>query len=489
MKQWFIFAVVLLLRIFPVSAQETEIHYLSGTGNDNTIDWAFFCTDGRNSGQWSTIPVPSQWELQGFGTYNYGHDRPKADEQGKYRYDFEVPAAWQGKNATLVFEGVMTDTEVWINGKSAGAMHQGGFYEFSYDVSELLKYGDTNRLEATVYKVSHDASVEAAERQGDYWVFGGIFRPVYLKISPAEFINRTAIDARADGTFTIDCFLQGISAVDRMTAQIYTPDGRALGEPMTASLPAGRKQIRLLTTVANPETWTAETPNLYSVAVTLWHGNELVHRIAENFGFRTVEIRPGDGIYINNRKILLKGVNRHSFWPESGRTTSRDLSITDVMLMKDMNMNAVRMSHYPPDRHFLDACDSLGLYVLDELAGWQRPPYDTGIGKKLVEELVVRDVNHPSIIFWDNGNEGGNNWDLDGEFGTWDPQNRPVLHPWARHGGLETDHYESWDVVNRYLAEHVYLPTEFLHGMYDGGHGAGLKDHWDLMRTSLVFCM
>ena len=113
----------------------------------------------------------------------------------------------------------------------------------------------------------------------------------------------------------------------------------------------------------------------------------------------------------------------------------------DVRLIKEMNMNAVRMSHYPPDAHFLEACDELGLYVLDELAGWQGS-YDTPTATRLVGEMVRRDVNHPSILFWDNGNEGGWNTDVDGEFAKWDPQHRPVLHPWEKFSGIDTNHYE-----------------------------------------------
>ena len=165
-----------------------------------------------------------------------------------------------------------------------------------------------------------------------------------------------------------------------------------------------------------------------------------MHRRQDRFGFRTFEVRPGDGLYLNGRRIVLKGVNRHSFWPDSGRCLNEAVHRGDIALIQDMNMNAVRMSHYPPDEQFLELCDELGLYVLDELAGWQKP-YDTDVGRKLVEETVTRDVNHPSILFWDNGNEGGWNTALDGEFARWDPQGRPVLHPWAtfqqrQHGPL-----------------------------------------------------
>jgi len=132
--------------------------------------------------------------------------------------------------------------------------------------------------------------------------------------------------------------------------------------------------------------------------------------------------------------------------------------------------------------HFLEACDELGLYVLDELSGWQKPPYDTEIGKKLVKELVMRDVSHPCILFWDNGNEGGWNRDLDDQFALYDPQGRTVLHPWENSHGIDTDHYEGYESVKKKLSgSSVFMPTEFLHGLYDGGLGAGLNDYWNLI--------
>jgi hypothetical protein len=150
--------------------------------------------------------------------------------------------------------------------------------------------------------------------------------------------------------------------------------------------------------------------------------------------------------------------------------------------MKEMNMNAVRMSHYPPDKYFLDLCDEYGIYVLDELTGWQRPAYDTEVGRKLVKELVIRDVNHPSVLFWDNGNEGGWNTELDGDFAKYDPQKRVVLHPWELFGDIDTDHYEGYkSVQDKMKSGNIFMPTEHLHGLYDGGIGAGLDDHWRVM--------
>jgi len=382
-------------------------------------------------------------ELEGFGTYNYGHDNNKGAEQGKYRRKFTVPAVWRSKRIHLVFEGVMTDTEVWVNGRSAGPIHQGGFYRFKYDITDLVETGQ-NLLEVTVSKISADSSVETAERKADYWVFGGIFRPVYLEVVPAEHIDWLAIDARADGSLRLDAHLAGIVSGDSVTASVIGQGGKPAGSAARVALEPGQAKATLRTRLDEPDLWTAETPCLYTVKVQLMDGDDVVHTMMKRFGFRTFEVRPGDGLYLNEQKIRLKGVNRHSFWPDSGRCLSRQVSYDDVRLIKEMNMNAVRMSHYPPDTHFLEACDELGLYVLDELAGWQKPPYDTEIGKKLVGEMVRRDVCHPCILFWDNGNEGGWNRELDDQFALYDPQNRTVLHPWENFNGLDTDHYEGY---------------------------------------------
>ena len=202
------------------SCEETKMMYLSGMDKDVPVQWEFYCTEGRNSGEWTTIQVPSNWELQGFGTYNYGQDVEKSSERGKYRYRFEVPNEWTDKVINIVFDGVMTDADVWINGKSTGPRHQGGFYRFKYDITELVKFGRMNLLEVTVSKVSSNASVEAAEREADYWVFGGIYRPVYLEAFPKQLIKRAAIDARADGNITIDVYLENIATADKVTGVV-----------------------------------------------------------------------------------------------------------------------------------------------------------------------------------------------------------------------------------------------------------------------------
>ena len=473
---------LILLSTVVTRAQQTEIQYLSGTDKDHTVTWDFFCTHGMNSNKWTTIQVPSQWEQQGFGSYLYGNINLAANERGFYKYKFTVPKLWKNKKIYIVFEGSMTDTEVKMNGILAGPIHQGAFYQFKYDITKLISLKDKNLLEVNVSKESTNESVNRAERISDYWVFGGIFRPVYLEAQPETFIDRVAINAKANGSFYIDAFVKNTSKNNNIEVQIQTLDGKNVGELIRSNSKGDADKFTLQGTIANPKLWNPESPNRYQVLVSLKKGEKVLHQLTQKFGFRTVEIRQADGIYVNGTKIKFRGVCRHTFWPSSGRTSSKLLAIDDVNLIKDMNMNAVRMSHYPPDQYFLDVCDSLGLFVLDELAGWQKY-YDTPTAHRLVKETVIRDVNHPSIVLWDNGNEGGFNPEVRSDYSLYDPQKRTVIEPWSKVNGTDTRHYPKYNYVYNALNKGnlIYFPTEFLHGLYDGGHGAGLDDYWNLM--------
>lgn len=500
-RHFFNIAILLLCtHFFSLYAQQndtpqTVIRYLSGKGASDAVEWDFLVSEGMNAGEWSKIKVPSCWETQGFGQFQYGMSfygkafpEGVAKEEGMYKYEFDLPAEWRDKHIGLVFEASMTDTEVRINGVKAGPKHQGGFYRFSYDVTDLLRYGSKNLLEVSVKKESENASVNLAERRADFWNFGGIIRPVFLEIKPAIHLKRTAINAKADGAFVAECYL-GKAAPGNLSilAEIFTADGKKVDET-SSSLRNGSDRFTLSTHLSSPELWTAETPHLYTAQFSLLdEHNKVLHQTREKFGFRTIEVRESDGLYINGTKVTIKGVNRHSFRPETGRTLDREKNYEDVRLIKEMNMNAVRLSHYPPDPEFLEACDELGLYVMDELAGWHGK-YDTPTGKKLIESLVTRDVNHPSVVWWSNGNEKGWNTELDGEFHLWDPQKRPVLHPQGNFGGFETMHYRSYGETQEYMRlPEIFMPTEILHGLYDGGHGAGLFDYWELMRNHSRF--
>ena len=483
-----------------VSAQPvyTERLYLSGTGCDNMVEWDFKCSDGRNSGEWTKIGVPSCWELQGFGTYQYGmrfygKATPEgiADEKGFYRTEFVLPKEWEGRQILLVFEAVFTDMRATINGRKAGnGLYQGGFTRHTIDVSDRVYFGTKkNKLEVEVSKESESPQVNLAERRADYWNFGGIWRPVFIVAKPTQNISRVAIDARADGRFLADVFLNRALPGSSVSVDIVDAKGKSVGKG--SPFPITTDQAHVDFSVKAPRLWTAETPNLYTAMFTLkGTDGKTLHTERQRFGFRTIEYRhtysgdQDDGVFINGQKVIMKGVNRHSFRPESGRTLSKAKNIEDVKLIKSMNMNAVRLSHYPADPEFLDACDSLGLYVECEQPGWHWA-HETVAGSQIVEEMVTRDVNHPSIIFWSNGNEGGFNYELEAVFDRLDPQHRVVLYPWANRNGFETKHYRSWGETAEYMRKkEIFMPTEFLHGLYDGGHGAGLADYWKLMMSN-----
>ena len=472
------------------TAQRTEIVFLSGKDAARTVEWDFYCTEGRNSGKWTKIPVPSNWELEGYGSYNYGHDwrneeREVAKEHGLYKHEFEAPREWKGKTVNIVFDGSMTDTEVKINGKRAGEIHQGAFYRFKYDISDLLKYGRTNLLEVDVAKHSANESVNKAERQADFWIFGGIFRPVFLELLPETHMKRTAIDAEADGTFRSFVVLNESKNDYTLAVELFDLNGNKIGRKVESPVAKGTTEKWISGKFEGIKSWNPEWPHLYEMKFTLTQNGKILHQVTERIGFRTVELREHDGIYVNGEKIVMKGVCRHSFWPETGRCLSEENHLTDIRLMKDMNMNTVRSSHYVPDKRFLELCDSLGLFVLDEVTGWQ-DGYDTIVGPKLVQETVIKDENHPSVIAWNHGNEGGWNYANEKGFHKYDIQERPVFYPWLLKNGFDTHHYPPFEyAIGRYInGNDPFAPTELLHGLYDGGHGAGLEDFWRNYQTS-----
>ncbi|MDF2157772.1 glycoside hydrolase family 2 TIM barrel-domain containing protein [Algoriphagus sp. CAU 1675] len=461
-------------------------HYLSGVDAGSPVRWEFEISDGRNKGIHFKIPVPSNWESFGFGTVNYGHDfrdpnKKLGKETGTYRHKFDIPEEWKGKVIKLVFDGAMTDTDVWINGKSAGETHQGGFYRFSYDITDLVKFGKENQLLVKVAKHSSNASVNAAERQADFWIFGGIYRPVFLEVLPANHFTRVAIDAKADGKFKSLITLNEPIENSEIQVELFElGNGSLVG---SFSSPVLSDSVWLEYQFDKIKPWNPEKPVLYEAKFSLKNQLGIIYSKVERVGFRTVELKEQDGLYINGTKVFLKGVNRHSFYPTTGRALSEANHLEDILLMKEMNMNAVRMSHYIPDERFLELTDSLGLFVLDEVTGWQ-DAYDTVIGPKLIQEAILKDANHPSIIAWNHGNEGGWNFANEKGFHQLDIQKRPILYPWLNRNGIDTYHYPAYDPGKRlFNSPYVFMPTEILHGLYDGGLGAGLEDFTNLYRS------
>lgn len=475
----------LLCFILASNATFAQRVYLSGTGSDDTRQWDFYCTKGQNSGKWTKIAVPSCWELQGFGEYTYGRFYKTkgllpSDEQGHYRTQFSIPKSLHGKALRLVFEGVMTDAEVLIDGKAIGECHQGGFTEFSYNITDIVIPGKRHTLEVKVSKESANASVNSAERRADWWLFGGIYRPVYIEAMPMEHMERVTVNATADGNIAISAIIvddakkKDNNKISHGEGIELTLDGKLIDYDDASGLFRCGKV----------STWDPEHPILHNAIIKLKSSG---HAIKQRIGFRTIEFREHDGIYLNGTRLIVKGTNRHCFHPETGRTTNKAISIEDARIIKQMNMNAVRC-HYPSDGHFLDVCDSLGLLYLDELPGWQTR-YDTQTAQRILPEFLYRDINHPCVFIWSNGNEGGWNTSIDALFAEYDPQHRKVIHPWSDYDGIDTHHYPAYQTgaYRMHNGQNVFMPTEFLHSKYDKGGGAALNDMWSHWLKSPLF--
>ena len=271
---------------------ETRRQYLSGHGCDDMVEWDFKCTDGRNSGKWTKIGVPSCWELQGFGTYQYGmrfygKATPEgiADEKGLYKTEFTLPKAWEGRQILLVFEAVFTDANVTINGRKAGnGLYQGGFTRHTIDVSDRVFFGQKkNRLEVEVAKESANPQVNLAERRADYWNFGGIWRPVFIIAKPSQNIQRVAIDAKADGCFNADVFLNRAVPGSSVSVDVIDAKGTKVATGPSFVTASDKAMVQFRT--ENPMLWNAEQPNLYTAVFTLKNAEgKTLHVERQKFG-------------------------------------------------------------------------------------------------------------------------------------------------------------------------------------------------------------
>ena len=460
------------------AADEPNRLYLSGKDSADPVLWNFQIDGGNRAGEQAKIPVPANWETQGFGTYTY---RSISDEIGTYERTFTVPEAWEHDRLFIHFEGVAADTEIYINGEIAGPAFQGSFYPFEYEITHLVKpYPVENDLKVVVRKKPRDETLSG--EIGDYWVFGGIYRPVYLETRPEVYLERVQLDATSDGQFKAIAYLDKAASTDAsLTCVIYDADGK---EVTNDSFPIEGDQVTMLLDVESPQLWSDESPYLYTAEFILEGATEKAHSLERRFGFRTFEFRPGEGFFVNGKRVFFRGVNRHSIDPQSGRSLSREENYNQARLILSMNANAVRM-HYPADPTFMDACDELGIYFLDELcASWK--DMSTDRGNILVKALVDRDQHRPSVFAWANGNEGGWNRDHDVLFTEYDIQDRPVVHPKSRYEHLSTPHYPSYDTVLKSTRgkRNVTFFTEALHAHYDGGGGAGMEDYWDAITES-----
>lgn len=391
---------------------------------------------------WDEIPVPSNWQLLGYGTpyyrnlgYTFKRDFPKVmstppknftayeerNPVGSYRRDFDVPADWNGRQVFIAFDGVDAGFFLWVNG------HKVGYSENSRNVAEfdITKYINPGRnmVAVEVYRYTTGSYVE----DQDMWRLSGIFRNVTIWSAPVthirDFFIKTDLDdnyinATMDITAKIKNYGSKPAKVSKLLVTVYDGDRVVASyspvEGVPALKPGEEVPVRLSFPVENPEKWTAETPKLYTTVLTLQRGKNVIEILSARTGFREVEIK-GRVFLANGVPVKLKGVNRHENWPDVGHAVTREQMIRDLELIKQGNCNHVRTSHYSDDPLWYELCDEWGVWLVAEA----NVECHGNSGKfdeepRMKAAIIDRNVantenfkNHPSVIIWSLGNENG----------------------------------------------------------------------------------
>ena len=462
----------------------------------------FYQTD-FNDKDWVGFPVPANWEVNGYGTpiyvsagYPFKIDPPRVmgepkvdyttykerNPVGQYRRSFQLPAGWEARGQTFLrFEGVMSAFYVWINGERVG-YSQGSMEPSEFNITNYLHAGE-NQIALEVYRYSDGSYLE----DQDFWRFGGIHRSIHLLHTPDIRIRDYAVRTLPVSTDYQDFILQidpQFSVYRGMTGKGTTlqgvlkdASGREIAtlkgdveDILDLEHKAGRmnewypqrgphKLGRMSATIRSPKRWTAETPYLYKLHLTLLTAEgEVIEQVEQSVGFRSVEIRNGQ-LLVNGAPVRFRGVNRHEHDPRTARVMSEERMLQDILLMKQANINAVRTSHYPNVSRWYELCDSLGLYVMDEadieehgLRGTlaSTPDWHAAFLDRAVR-MAERDKNHPSIVMWSMGNESGygpNFAAISAWLHDFDPT-RPVHYEGAQGAGGEPDP-KTVDVISRF---------------------------------------
>ncbi|MGC1089011.1 MAG: glycoside hydrolase family 2 TIM barrel-domain containing protein, partial [Candidatus Acidiferrum sp.] len=328
-----------------------------------------------------------------------------------YRRRFRLPAEARGNRVFVDFEGAMTASTVWINGVKLGE-YKGGYTPFSFDLTPHLDFGGENVL-AVDLDSTERADIPPFGYQIDYLTFGGIYREVWLRAVPNTFIENICAkpkDALSEHPgLEVDCYLQHSEASrETYTLEVELRDGEHVVAKASQHVPASEAATEAVAHTVQFEKlsgiklWDLENPNLYSVAVSLRKGSEVVDSESRRIGFREAQFTD-HGFELNGKVIKLRGLDRHQTFPFAGQAMPGRAQRSDArILRKKLKCNIVRTSHYPQSRHFLDACDEMGLLVLEEIPGWQHIGDEAWklISIDNVSRMIHRDWNHPSIILW-----------------------------------------------------------------------------------------
>ncbi len=424
-------------------AYTNKQYALAGKEPDSRLllngDWKFYWHQGPQApqgveaekyddSQWDTIQVPGVWQRQGYGQpYYYAMSYPQAigtqkrkipqishalQEVGVYRKGFVLPKGFAGQRVFLHFGAAKAALEVSVNGEFAG-YSQGSMTPHEFEVTHLIKEGE-NTICAKVYRYSDGTYLE----DQDMWFFSGLYRDVFLYAEPQiclrDFYMRAEFDDELkNATARLTLYVENTgNETEAEVSAVIVETGQELG---VKKVTCGAKcQIELEALVENPKKWSHEEPNLYKVLLAVTHGGKTTYK-AFRFGFRKVEIQ-GNLLLLNGKRLILRGTNRHDYSPYTGWTLSKEEYLRDIQLLKQHNIYAVRTSHYPNDPLFYHLCDEYGILLMDEAdveshgarrilplgeECWTKPCVDR------MERMVLRDRNHPSVIFWSLGNEAG----------------------------------------------------------------------------------
>lgn len=478
-----------------------------------------FYKPGFDVSSWKEIPVPSNWEMHGYGTpiytnirYPHLNNPPLIRSQkgytnetepnpvGSYRRNFVLPADWDGKEVILHFDGVYSGMYVWINGQKVG-YSEGANNDAEFNITKYLKKGE-NTLAAEVYRWTDASYIE----DQDMFRLSGIHRDVYLYAVPKTHIY----DFHIESEFKGDDFS---SAVFKVKATVENAgDKAAKKQTLVVTLldPSGTEVVTLKqpvdvdggssvdyylkANVNNPKLWSAENPELYTVVLSLLDAKGAeTEALSSKFGFRKIEVK-NKRVYINGQQVFFKGVNRHDIHPQFGKAIPVESMLEDILLMKTHNVNMVRTSHYPNDPKMYALYDYYGLYIMDEAdcenhgnhAISDKPSWETAYVDR-IDRVIRRDKNHPSVIFWSLGNEGGSgrNWDAMYKRAKELDPTRPVHYEGKNNiADIESNMYASVPDMTRRdhrESDKPYFLCEYAHAM--GNAIGNLKEYWDVIEN------
>lgn len=474
----------------------------------------FFNLD-YNVNTWEDISVPSSWQLEGYGQPIYTNVKhPFPDPQppvaprdnnpvGSYRRTFTLPDTWNDGQIILHFDGVKSALFIWINGKKVG-YSQGSMTPAEFNITSYLLPGE-NSIAAQVFRWSDAAFIE----DQDFWRLSGIYRDVYLMHVPDVHIRHykaiaELTDNYQNGLLSLTTDLSNYTSSPKrvlLKASLFDPAQREIGVIRSIEhklSPNTEKKLDFFLEVNNISQWSAEIPHLYTLVLSLKDlENNITEYVSCRTGFRSVELKNGQ-MLVNGKPIIIKGVNRHEHDPITGRTVSDESMIADIKLMKKFNVNAVRTSHYPNHPRWYELCDEYGLYLYDEAnleshAFWSKFTLNPIWEKAFLERaqrMVLRDVNHPSIIVWSLGNEAGYgpNHDVMADWiRKYDPSRlihyegkEPGYGPLPNHYDIIANMYPSVDLMIKLHDENPERPVilcEYSHAM--GNSNGNIFKYWD----------